>query len=90
MTRSFSLGRLALSSLSWDQHRVPWPDPASQATLPLPRTTLCRACVPAGLELLGAIAWSQTTDYRHGDACQWDSRHCTRLAHQYEHRHDGM
>ena len=32
---------LALSSLLWDRHRAPWPDPARQATVPVPRTTLC-------------------------------------------------
>jgi hypothetical protein len=30
---------LALSSLSWDRHCAPWPDPTRQATGPMPRTT---------------------------------------------------
>src|SRR5262245_42989370 len=40
---------LALSSLSRDRHRAPWSDPARQATVPVPRTTLRGAYVPAGI-----------------------------------------
>src|SRR5688500_8952965 len=39
----------ALSPLSRDRHRPPWYDPARQATVPLPRATLCRSHLPAGL-----------------------------------------
>src|SRR5262245_23671433 len=31
----------ALSSLSRDRHRSPWPDPTRQATVPVPRRALC-------------------------------------------------
>jgi len=40
---------LALSSLSRDRHRAPWPDPTRQATVPVPGKTLCGADVPAGV-----------------------------------------
>src|SRR5215471_19049815 len=40
---------LALSSLSRDRYRTPWPDPARQATVPVPRTTLRGAYVPVGV-----------------------------------------
>ena len=42
----------ALSSLSWDRQRAPWPAPARPATGPVPRHTLGGADVPAG----GAVA----------------------------------
>src|SRR5262249_15963363 len=64
---------LALSSLSRDRHRAPWPDPARQATVPVPRTTLCGAYVPAGVELPRTIACSQRADRRDGPECEWDS-----------------
>ena len=40
---------LALSALSRDRHRSPWPDSTRQATVPVPRTPLCGADVPAGV-----------------------------------------
>src|SRR5215475_8344277 len=53
---------LALSSLSRDRHRAPWPDPTRQATVPVPGKTLRGADVPAGVELPRAITCSQRTD----------------------------
>ena len=64
---------VALSSLSRDRHRAPWSDPARQATVPMPRTTLCGADVSAGVELPRAIACSQRAERRDGPECQWDS-----------------
>ena len=39
----------ALSQLSRDRHRPTWQNPSRQATGPLPRATLCRAHLSAGL-----------------------------------------
>ena len=46
----------ALSQLSRDRHRPTWPDPSRQATVPLPRATLCRVYLSVGRSLPGALA----------------------------------
>ena len=79
---------LALSPLSRHGYCPPWPHPSREAPIPLPRAPLCRSHFPPGLELSRAIARGEGADHRHGDACQWDARHRTRLAREYEHRHD--
>src|SRR5437660_803019 len=40
-----------LSPLSRDGYCPPWPDPARQATVSVPRATLCRSYISAGLKL---------------------------------------
>jgi hypothetical protein len=77
-----------LSPLPRDCYRLPWPDAARPATLPLPRATVCRTHLPPGLELSRPIADGEGANRYDGDACQWDSRYHTRRARQYQHRHD--
>src|SRR6266851_4962606 len=44
--------------------------------------------LPAALELSKASACGEGAHRRHGDECQWDSRHRTRLAYQHQYSHD--